>query len=1111
MNLASQRGLGISSTTTSLIPELDTRTKTPEARNRSEVGRHANAALGGDSKKLAQPPKPQHLGSAGTHAKLVSDSKKKFTSSLDAKTYRRLIDSGHYFDNLSDAHDSLLETALGRVRLALPVDPNRPEEMQGTDLAVLVQVLGEVAKTVPNKVQDVVRGLACLRNIDLLDSIRNPANTTTAVINQNPRVACPSDDGGFEQADLDCAWRLAQTLAKTPDGFDLLRKLTVSTQPADLHKTVTWHDDGMLHVFLDATREMAKEAKLANQTDQPVVHDPDAVYDQIRKKMIAGHATEEQLANPGQNMTRTVGNLTLLEKGVLALQDRLKRSEAHAAANPAQPFDIPRVNQNGNDWAVGMIRNGIYTDALRDADGKPTLFALVQGRIGKLTSAIEATYTEPDSMIGKIAKEVKQFAMPRTDKSPFNAYNRLGKGDDAVGFKQSEKMGGIFEGRAVREHLIDNVIKGLKTQGGGTMAAPAPLLPINAKPDGVNNMPTDRALRNLVRLAILEQSNTTLFIPRYQDGDKLNSFELDKAKARVFDYLGGNAAKNTNLVAELDDVLKAQNVGYLPNTLMQWAGDVGGPANAKEAIALAGASYAANAPDNPDWHKFGKAIDFVVNSTVTTEPTPNLVKNNQGMTGAEQVTAVAGRFREAIAGQELGSRFSFSSGGVVGAKTGGVTVALTNLMTLGTVRGKVNVVHERARTAVFEAGTGTSGNELVIGTESANKTSVGVGAGKGILKPIGVSGDVAFGYDGADRRGALLRFDRTETGGVYGDASNNAQLGKVAEMILDRNATGPSGEAQRYLLPADPADQTSLLKKLLQEHPRLSVSWLGTDETRVSGQGGVSASVGVGHGKLTASLAAVASGANVSRSTQEWSEQGGWLRVDKTTTTKSFKINLGVSGPSVGSVLSKVDIHGTGGTVSSSGISLAANSADVYRKTYTERDTLIEKDGKLLKQTFRTKNFLSAEDFYQYAAQRLDTMAVDKANKYEKSKVHADPEREVTYENEYNKLKEFIDFHRANAEINRFYQVYLEPKDDVVDVVNALKSLKINAEAAGDKKTAKDCDERIRKMLKDDKSWETCFVTALSNTSDTRLRGWGAVVKDQKLDNANFTQIIGFT
>lgn len=861
------------------------------------------------------------------------------------------------------------------------------------------------------------------------------------------------------------------------------------------------------------------------------------------------------------------------------MRQSAKHIEEHIANPPAEntpgkPFDILPKKRNGHAWAIGMIRNGIYTDKDKDEKGKQTRFALIQGRTEKISRVTKAVYSRPDTQLKRLKKTIKRMVAPQLRKSPIRAYNNLGKGNDAIGFMQSEKIGGISEGRTVKSNLMANVMKGLRTQGGGEDWAPAALFPIQSLPDGVSNMPNERVLRSLVRLAILEESDKTTLPPRFKDGDRLNDFELDRTRQRVYAYLGGDAANRGNLdnptLDALNRLLRTENAGYTPETLVKWAGDVGGPATIVGAVEQGQDQAAPAAGDQPDWTRFGQGIDFVVNSAVQTEAVPNLVKDDS-MTPGQKVKSVAQRFRQAIAGQELGSRFSFSSGGIVGGSTAGLTENLTGVVTLGALRGKLDLTYNRARTAVFEAGTGTSGNEIVIATETLNRKKLGAGGGIGLGIPgipvnVMVGGDVGGGHDGVDRRGAVLRFDRTETGGVLGDAANNEKLGEVAEMILDPSATGPSvadpsaanpsaadpsaadpsaaGPQREYLKPGNKTDRDSIIKRLLQEHPRLSLSWMGTEDSKWSEAGIVSAAPGAGIGRFRLNAFSLGGGTEAGQAKQKWQEQGGWLHVEKNTEVVSVKTSGALVGPNVGATITPASqIPGTDVTWSTGlgGVALGAASVDFHKYNFTQRDTLIRKDGELVKQTFRTKTFSNAADLKKFVEARdenssdpgltrLDLMAIDKAKKFEAGKFHTDPkpgqasivndfdkaemqagERKATVENERKKLAQYLERQQENVKPNQVFQVYYDLKGSVVAAVNLFDSIKRNALEAGDGKLANDCEQRVKRMLKDEKSWEYAFLVDIDSTSEAYLKGVNFVGRVQQVDSATFSRIRDYT
>jgi hypothetical protein len=1173
MNWWTRNGGGISSYTYSVLPVWTSRTKTPEVQNETLVTQHPTAPLMQrvpTTKRLQKrrPPPPARPddrtpGSSIMTAKLVNESQTKFTSEMRDDAYKALVrDNPHYFadtkhtegSDLKHIARSHLEGVLESVRLGLGgPNPNLPEELRGAEMMVLTQALAQVSKNTANGVADVVRGLNCLRNIDLLAAIRDPAAATPAVLNAfAPTHACPNlgfgpgftlahADASYDHADFDCAWRLAQALGGTPTGFQLLKKIT-RPLPDDIHVSVKRFNDEMLHVFLDGTRALANEDRAAGR---PIRSDPYAVFHHISQRLRAGGGADEAPAFPGRGNAPVGPTMSLLEKGLLTVKDYLDQSNTHATGDARQVAFAPRANAYA--WAAAAIRNGLYTDARTYPDGRPTLFAKIEGRTHKMASGIQSMYNRPTGGLRKWKQRLKETFVPQVDKSPINAFHRLGKGDLAIGFKQSENMGGIKEGRIMKQHMIDNLINGLKTAGGGTDAHHRPLRMTyirSRNPYARSTEPTSRELRSLARLAILEQTKeSTLFLTRYKDGDPLNEIELEKAQRRAYEYLarGGTVDPSPETSGALQFLMKQENQGYTPDTMLAWAGDVGGPAISEEVQAQAsqmpdvGARVAAG---QPDWRTFSLGYRRVVNSEVNISPAQNRVKNPDNMNTGEKTTELAARFEEAIAGQELGSRFSFSSGGVVGIKTGGFTKTLSTLFMGGLWRAKVNIAADRARTAVFEAGTGTAGNELVFATERANVRKLGVGGGvtfghasknfdAGVTIGLGASLDGNYTHEDIERRGAVFRFRRLYTG-VPGDDINNARLGRVARKIMDPHGAESAGG---WVDPGDARDQ-SILKRVLQEFPDISVSWMGTDESAHRGDLTISASVGLSVLGVGVGVFGLGLGGELRKSKQKWTEQGGSLHVDKYTTSRRAIVNGRLSSPGVSTNVAQIALPGNAldGALTMPVVEAGGVSADLWKRGFAQRDTLISEDGEFKKVTFRTRTFLNVAQLQAHVLPELHRMAADKAKKYEKPRYHPDlkpgeppveltaeqaqkrqEERTLTIRNEYEKMMQYLKRQESNAKPNQTFQVYYEPKDEVVFAVNQFKSLRKGALEAGDGRAVRQIDRRIKRMLEDESSWEYSFLIDFDSTSNTRWRGFNFIGKQQKLDSATFTRIRDYT
>jgi hypothetical protein len=1175
-NWFKQHGWGVSQVTTSVFPGYHSKTKTKPEFDRTETltGRkpdHAdpvpesfknkNPFFNGVrlvKKKVSPAPDFHATGSEATKAKLLSNAPHKLTYDLGKTAYTKLIKDEKYFPNLSDTKALHLDAAVQRVTNRVPPGADVPPELHGANAMLLTQVISAVSKERPNGVDDVIRGLDCLQNINLLDAIRNPANATAAAVNNNPPVECPNlaiADGTaphanatYDNEDLDCAWRLAQVLGSTPAGFDLLNKITVTQPAANVHPSVAQHDSEMLHVYLDGTRELVLEAKKATPPVRVANH-PNAIDRELTQALRRGNNNAD-VANPGQNGAAipelaAPNNLTVLQKGLIALKDHLTQSADHAAGNnnavPGDPFIIPPANLNGCSWAITFIRNGVYTDKLVDENGDPTLYARLNGRTEKTVTWARRAYTRPDTKIEKAKYFVKRHFAPQLEKSPFNAYNILGKGDNAVGFAQAERMSGIAQGRVMKENLIPNVMLGMRANGGGTYAVPAALnLPMACVANTANTQPTNREMTSIVRLAILEETLAQVkILPRYTNCDPLDRFQMEKVKDRIYAHFGGNAANNGNLSQAnrdlLEEVLGAENNGFDPQTLINWAGDVGGPATA--AAAVGGAAAPNPAANQPDWGDFGTGINHVVNGIVDIPDSPNLNKvnpNNPGgqlLTRDQRITAMAGRYEDAVAHQELGQRFTFGSGGKAGFKTGGLTFWVTTIASLGMVRVKPNVGYERARKAVFDAGTFTTGNELILGTETAHRGALGGGVSFGpgkLSKDIGAawtvgasaSADVGGAIEHSHRRGAVLRFRRTYTSSD-GDKAQNARLGRLTRKMVDPGNAHPDGNP--WVNPGNASDQASSLKSACQEFPDLSVSWMDTKER--TGRTGTYAGVGAGFYAWVFRLGLA--GANVGvegkKSSQKWRERGGSLHVEKNTKTVGFKASASVTGPLLAGVPGATSLVGL------PGLALGEVGGDFHKVQYTRRDSFIREDGKFHPRTYRTKSFANANDLYRYAAKVLGDMVADKARYYNSARYHPElgvenganlshaetteqmAERKALMDHEYLTLKRHLLAQLEFAELNQIYQLYYEPKPETVVAVNYWDSCGATALAAGDKKGAEECAEKVDKILDSEEAWHHGFLVDQDYTNISRSLGWNVLGVNQGIETADFGRIRNWT
>jgi hypothetical protein len=1228
-------GIGISTVTTSTFPLLNKTERTlPEVKPNETWATTVDMTNTPDPKiprflnlqkknKVAAKANPHQNtpGSQAMQVRLTSNSKKKFTYDISDNTFRKLLAEEEYVNKFfkgsrggvpsgTDRHH--LEGLLQALREKSVPKDGLPEKLKGGEMVMATQALATVCKERPNGIADIVRGMNCLMGLNLLDAIRNPG-AATAPGNPPAELRCPNvgtendlpvrhATAAYDQTDFDCAWRIAQVLGSTTDGFEMLKRITVRPNPPNpTHESALKHDDDMLRVYLQATREMRNQELQANP-HAVIVNDPHQVYHKLDRIALQQNGGV-QLANiPGRNRPAWDGNIaqaypnpranlnhplgavaptelarwrgetemTVLQKALYAVKDHLELSRAHAtnagindgngARQAAHKFEIPEAWRNGASWAITFVQSGIYSDDPNQANPASEFYRKLEGRTSKSATWARRAF---DKATGKWPKFKEALKLnPHQNKSPLNAYNDLGKGTNAIGFHQSEAKSGIHDARDIKENLIDNVRTAIRASGAGTAAVPAALFQDgNAAVAHVaaNGQPDNRTIRSVVRLALLDYHFEKTSLPRYIYGEKLDQYDLDKVKDKVFAYFGGNGRNNGNLgqaqlTSMLQELTQQNNAGYSPRVLVDWAADAGAPFTTVDGAYNQRGAAGAQQAGQPDWPNFGNGIARVVFGDVPVTATPNLNKTNGGGANVNaNITTTADRFQEAIASQELGQKFSFSSGGTKGFKTGNITKAITQIVTLGTASVKVNVGYEKQRTALFEGGTLTTGHELIMGTESIHKWSGGLGGsvlpgsvnrktGSGWVGGLSVGGDVSGSIEFSKRKCALLRFARTVTSS-NGDHAQNQKLGGLAGMIIepDLNAARNNGRA----LPCQPADQLSILKRACQQYPDLSLSYLDTDtESRKAGAG-VIGSAGFSIPWIRLALVSIGGGHDRKRSKTQWAEQGGALHVSKKISQKEAKWSVNAGGPLAAFIPGGVGLPG---------VLFGDVSAEVKKVAYRQTDSYISEHGEFHPRTYRTRTFATAQDCFDYFSKEAAAMAVDKARYYQPAKYHESPktaqaaqaalaakqatvqnaqagqqalvqvpqsspqdihslsvaheaERNQIIQDEYKRLMRHFQEQIDRAELNQIYQLYYEPKQEMVDAVNTLKGIRDTAFAAGDMKTAYDTQDTIQKALEDDNNWHHGFLVDQDEVAVTESKGWNFGPKNQKVNSARFNRI----
>lgn len=1097
-------GGGVSSTTVSLTP-FHSHTKTPDAQNKrmSPKDNKVRPTLKNNN-KVAPPPIHQGNGTSIPTAQWNIDKKYRknnLVEQLDttlhddaANNYRKLLNNRDYFDfessgppmrRLHLTHE--LGEALAEVKDHLGDNTALPKEMKGAEMMVLTQAVALACKG--GDLSLAARGLKCLREVDLRKNILVP------------EAALPD---GFTNRELDCAWRIAQALEKTPIGFAALKRIA---QPMygnrNVHASVQGHDDTMLHVYLRASHEKHRLAK-------NIPSHPGGIFGKVQDPPTS-----------------------LVDKSLLAVQNHLAQSYRHVLNNPDGAFTATR---DANEWTIGAIRNGFYSDDLKDAHGKPTLFAKAEGRINKLSKWISrANGTNNRDIDGsnheaigkktstprKLSRRMRNMLLPKMKKTPFNAFNRqppeqllpyVGATTLGSGFKNSEE-GNIAEARAIKT-MIDNLVKGLKANG-IDLPEQSPATPPEETVKCPANPPAVR-LTDMVRLTILKQViGDTKIMPDY-----VNIGLTDKARTEVKEKIyavldGHKAGQNEDTIKLIDNLIDKQHTNLTPETLIDWAREMGCPPN------YIPDRLAQLAPDQPDWHAFTVAAKRVTQPVQAT-PTPNL----KTITKAETAEMLGNSTKN----HELGSRIVLYSGGVFGFSTKGLTAMISNIFSFGALQVGADIRGERARYASMEIGTGAQGNELFLGTQKIVRGQVGGSVGSGAVAPVepessmhlmGGGVNAAIGGEGLDHRGVMIRFDRLK-GGVPGDKGNNEKLARVIEKLIAPNAP-PKGDPYAN---AQGEDATSKLKNLWQEWPEVSVGMVGIND-RV-GQARASASFGFG-GRFGDALRLGFNRAGIGvegkfKGKNTWRETGGSLHVDKNTSYWSAKVN--VSG-SLASVNAMVPVEGEEDVdVDLSPGEFFGGGVDIWKNGYSVKDILIEYEGELKRSSTRVKSYLNAQTFVDKVARNLDKWAEVKTKRFYPKEYGAQvpanetpaqeaeriQKRNAAIAAEHKRLSQYLQRSLDSAAPTQSFWEFLEVTEDAAAAANAAKSISAMAEECGDKKGARDCAKYREKLLKSETAWEPAFLVDNENTSQQRTLSVSPfLIKSAQIDGIIASNIKTFT
>lgn len=964
------------------------------------------------------------------------------------------------------------------VRARLPASPAREDKAR----EILLRVLEEISEVlgISRATADTMRGigmacvaeaalracagdpaaaaraLCCLRNIDPLASIRNAEAMPDSVAEL--KIPCPELGAHgkdrrfrFNEDDLSFAWKIAQELEATPAGFAALKALTRNARAADgAHPSIERHDDEMLHAYLQASRAKCGE-------NEPV------------------SAAPHRIAAPRGESSN------VLDKAIDQIRRHLAASHAHCRDKPDMPFAY-EVQPDEDEWALGFIRNGLYTDE-RSVDGKPTAYAQIEGRLNKVAVWCERA-TSGKAVASTAWRTAAPYLMPGYRKSPFNAYNALeaeqGLRQCGVGLENSAQ-GIVHDARAFREHILGNLIKGLKSCGGIDGAR------LGTQPGGnPRNLPQS-SMDNLARLAILTETlKSAAPFTAHLHGNPPDTHTIDQARRHIHSWLaegGGILADETR--ASVETALSAARQPLTLDRLQEWADAL--PKSTGRKAGEASAHSTQPGTDRPDWKAFAIAAEQVRNGFGSPLPAPHFRKLGDTPDKLGKIGEVV---EEVAARMELGSKISFTSGGFVGAGAREATRLLGSIFSAGLLRPRVDASKIRKREAVLEMETSAGGSGIFVGTRRSLKAQGGggIGVGPGFKLPgiaglkAGASLDAFISKERPETRGVQLRLSRSQSGGMAGDRDNSALLSHLfCTYVIKRTSSS---------LERDPAarapgqDGDSTLKNLLQACPQLNVSLLRTTESQV--RTGISAAAGAyfNAGPLSIGPSVGICYEEERTRTLKWAEPQARLNVMKSgrgvkrTAALTGQIHALRQIPETARTLTGPDAlptrlkQATGGLLKA----MCVTSEEIGSWGKAGNYTLVIENGEIGNGSRATVTHGDAESFIASVAPKLDRWAVCMAHRFQQDKMNAETDaggvyRQEAYDRAYATLSAQLEDARTNGNMQTRYTEIFELTDDALETANALRSAIALFERSGRKEKAAAYSKKLDALIASDQAW----------------------------------------
>jgi hypothetical protein len=934
-------------------------------------------------------------------------------------------------------------------------------------------------------VKDGIDALNALQELNLLGKLRANSHLTP------PASVAESN-----------AWMLAQRLEAVPGGIGmaLINKLTPATpRPAGVNPTVTAADRVMLRSFLAASAAVANQAKASGAT---VSHDPYSLFNQPGSSL--KRAIDAVGANnwPGSNGAATPLGIPLNdnEKAMLAVTDELKALDQHVLDHPKSPF---RKGTHGCVHSIGVVHNRLTESisgtkgekAAKKAKGGPVqsefewIDAFAEKAFDKhLDRALKTSQPEKLKGIARLKRALNNHLNVNSNKSAFHAYDSVTSSKGLNRGLVLPHRSPIAEGRAfgkmltafsseterqLKEGFTDDLMEPSLTRADGKLA-----------PEGL--ISNELALRSLVRAQIIATTrDQEKMMPdlRYLDprSELTKKTIFNAVRARIGDLPDG--ANMETLENRIKDFINVDNQPLTAQRILQWASEIGGPANEGEATRMAKSPLGP-----PAWHDFAKGFDRVENGFVEDIKTPPL----EGMSRHEAALLI----RSLGERDELGSGYTITNGGNVQVSTKGVSGVVSNALLGVSGNIRINLAGGQVRLVSFEKFTSTDRSGVRIATSTLTKVEAGAGASVGHAfdehAPVTLSfgGDASYKYQVTDQVGAVFGFARHATGGVAGDEDLSLKkTGELIQILLDdlpqQDPSNPNPE-----VPGNAEDFKSRTRLALQAFPyELSVGSYEFSQTDHALAASLTGGAGVRLGEFRLGLPNGHVGAEGHRTKTTYRDNSGWLRTEKKTESLSCKATADIALASLGGLdpLHDGTVSGKLQLVAGSG---ATGNVDFYHHMIKDATNIILAEEEELPTSFQLRSYGNGTSYLKAKSENIHKTSHEKGAKYHANE-YLNPELQADVvariENSQQKISnQFLERKDLTATPNDYFE-YDQKK--VVDDSNNWRADKYFAEPGSAKARSKEIDTVITELHADPANHQHRFVVINDEVSTTENKG----------------------